>query len=160
VLDLDPTDRISAAGLVASCVGAEPPVPTDSLMPLETLIAEVDISSLESAGAAQAVPKRGAEDEAGPRSRTKKARKRKPRMPKEYDASKQPDPERWLPLRDRSYYKPKGKPERKKAAASTQGGAVEESMELAGGDRVDVVKVDQAKKAAGNKQKKKKGGKR
>lgn len=35
----------------------------------------------------------------------KKKKKRKPRLPKNYDPSKQPDPERWLPLRERSYYK-------------------------------------------------------
>jgi signal recognition particle subunit SRP72 len=122
----------------------------------------VDIDALEQDGVAQPPRKRGIED-AAPLEKAKKARKRKPRLPQNYDAAKNPDPERWLPMRDRSYYKPKGKKGKQKAAAATQGGPVEESMELAGGGRIDVVKVDQAKKAGGgggaNKKKKKKGGK-
>ena len=35
----------------------------------------------------------------------KKRKKRKPRIPKKADLSKPPDPERWLPLRERSYYR-------------------------------------------------------
>ncbi|KAL1916119.1 uncharacterized protein VTP21DRAFT_6123 [Calcarisporiella thermophila] len=38
-----------------------------------------------------------------------KRKKRKPRLPKNYDPNKQPDPERWLPRRERSTYKMKGK---------------------------------------------------
>ena len=34
-----------------------------------------------------------------------KKRKRKPRLPKNYDPSVPPDQERWLPLRERSYYR-------------------------------------------------------
>jgi len=98
-----------------------------------------------------------------PLVKTKKAKKKKPRLPPNADPSKKVDPERWLPMRDRSYYKPKGRKGKQKAAAATQGGPVaEESMELAGGGRLDVLKVDQAKKAGGgaaNKKKKKKGGK-
>jgi signal recognition particle subunit SRP72 len=134
-----------------------------TLTSVEKLIAEVDVSSLEFAGAAQPPRKRGAEDDATPSMKPKKVRKKKSRLPQNYDPSKEPDPERWLPMRDRSYYKPKGRKGKQKAAAATQGGSVEESMELAGGGRIDVVKVDQAKKAGGggsaNKKKKKKGSK-
>ena len=82
-----------------------------------------------------------------------------------FDTSKKPDPERWLPLWDRSGYKPKAKKGRGKAGGggggATQGGGGgggaggEESMELAGGGRVDVLKVN-----ANKPKKKKKGGKR
>lgn len=36
------------------------------------------------------------------------------------------DPERWLPLKDRSSYRPKGKKGKKKAMDTTQGGIVRE----------------------------------
>jgi signal recognition particle subunit SRP72 len=38
-------------------------------------------------------------------SKEKRKKKRKKRLPKNYDPSKAPDPERWMPLRERSYYK-------------------------------------------------------
>jgi len=163
----NPSDRTLIAGLVASYATTDPSNISgyvDSLTSVETLISGVDVASLESAGVAQPLRKRGVGEDATSPTKPKKSRKTKPRLPKDYDASKKPDPERWLPMRDRSYYKPKGRKEKKKAAAATQGGAVEESMELAGGGRIDVVKVEQAKKASGgggtNKKKKKKGGKR
>lgn len=37
----------------------------------------------------------------------KKKRKRKPRLPKNYDPNVPPDPERWLPRHERSAYKKK-----------------------------------------------------
>jgi signal recognition particle subunit SRP72 len=40
-------------------------------------------------------------------AKQKKKRKRKIRLPKKYDPSSKPDPERWLPLRERSYYRGK-----------------------------------------------------
>lgn len=126
----------------------------------------MDVSALESFGVAQPSRKRGAEDEAMPLAKTKKAKKKKPRLPPTADPSKKVDPERWLPMRDRSYYKPKGRKGKQKAAAATQGGPVaDESMELAGSGRLDALKIGQAKKAGGggggaaNKKKKKKGGK-
>ena len=42
-------------------------------------------------------------------SKPKTKKKRKPLLPKEYDASKTPNPERWIPARERSTYKAKGK---------------------------------------------------
>ena len=48
----------------------------------------------------------------------KKKRKRKPRLPKNFDPSVAPDPERWVPLRERSYYR-KG---RKKGVSATARG--------------------------------------
>ena len=162
----NPTDRSSIAGLVASYATIDPSKISnhvDKLASVESLIAGIDVDSLESAGVAQPPRKRGAEDDSMPLSKPKKVRKKKARLPANVDTSKKADPERWLPMRDRSYYKPKGRKDKKKAAAATQGGPVEESMELAGGGRIDVVKVD--KKVAGgtgggaNKKKKKKGGK-
>ena len=49
----------------------------------------------------------------------KQKRKRKPKLPKNYNPSATPDPERWLPLRERSYFR-KG---RKKGALVTSRGS-------------------------------------
>ena len=49
----------------------------------------------------------------------KRKRKRKPKLPKNYNPSATPDPERWLPLRERSYFR-KG---RKKGALVTSRGS-------------------------------------
>ncbi|KAI5800011.1 hypothetical protein EDC01DRAFT_613135 [Geopyxis carbonaria] len=165
LLHLNPSDQVSAAGLVASFATSDPSAISnhvENLTPVTTLISGIDVAALEAAGVAQPSKKRGA-DIPIISARPKKVR-RKPKLPKNFDPLKKVDPERWLPMRDRSYYKPKGRKDKKKAAAITQGGPVEESMELAGGGRVDVVKVEQGKKTGGggggaNKKKKKKGGK-
>jgi len=56
-------------------------------------------------------------------SKQKKRRKRKIRLPKKYDPASKPDPERWLPLRERSYYRGKRGKRGKQAAVGkgTQG---------------------------------------
>ncbi|CAF1662858.1 unnamed protein product, partial [Adineta ricciae] len=56
-------------------------------------------------------------------TKQKKRRKRKIRLPKKYDPSSKPDPERWLPLRERSYYRGKRGKRGKQAAIGkgTQG---------------------------------------
>jgi signal recognition particle subunit SRP72 len=60
---------------------------------------------------------------------------------KTFDSSNEVDPERWLPLRDRSYYKP-AKSKRRKVGGATQGGIVEaESMSRTGSDH-EVKKAD------------------
>ncbi|CUS07705.1 unnamed protein product [Tuber aestivum] len=163
-----PSDPFAAAGLLASTPSspASPPPPQhlqQKLTPLEKLISTIDAAALEAAGVAQPPPrKRSAEEmegiggKAGAKVACKKKKAHK------FDSSKTPDPERWLPLWDRSGYKPKGKKGRGRVGGggggATQGGgggAGEESMELAGGGRVDVLKVNANKP----KKKKKKGGK-
>lgn len=76
-------------------------------------------------------------------------------MPKNYEEGKQPDPERWLSLRDRSTYRPKGKKGRRRAQEVTQGGTVkvEETLELVGG--AGAVKVEKAPGVQTGKKKKK-----
>ncbi len=51
-------------------------------------------------------------------TKEKKKRKRKPRLPKNYDPTNQPDLERWLPLRERSYYR---RSRRKGVSATARG---------------------------------------
>jgi signal recognition particle subunit SRP72 len=58
-----------------------------------------------------------------------------------FDSSHEVDPERWLPLRDRSYYKP-AKSKRRKVGGATQGGAVEAETMSRTGSGHEVKKVD------------------
>ncbi len=53
----------------------------------------------------------------------KKKKKRKPRLPKNYDPSAAPDAERWLPLRERSYYR-RGRKTGFTAVRGTQGSSL------------------------------------
>lgn len=164
----NPGDRAARAGLVASFARtdyakAEPHLA--ALTPVEELTAGIDVSALLDAGVAAFPPAAAAppsrkrkpeeeDEEAAARAGGKAGRgqqqqqqqpaqkKRKPRLPKGHDPAARPDPERWLPMRDRSYYKPKGRKGKKRAAESTQGGAVAagagaggegETLSLAGG---------------------------
>ena len=151
----DPTSSFATAGYVAAHARHLPGAHSDidlsreakSLPPVSKLIAGIDIDALEAAGVAQPPSKTttaAATEPSTSRKRThpdsttdnpkpgggssKPLRKRirKSRHPKDYDPSKQADPERWLPLRDRSNYRPKGKKGKKRAEDKTQGGAVAE----------------------------------
>jgi signal recognition particle subunit SRP72 len=162
-------DRLAEAGLVASFATSDParaqPYLAD-LTPIEKLTAGVDVAALLDAGVASlpassvAAPvagskKRGASAAADGSAPAKKPRRSRAKLPKDYDPEKKPDPERWLPLRDRSTYRPKGKKGKKRAAEATQGGVVkeEETLELVGG--AGAVKVEKAPQgAAGGKKKK------
>ncbi|KAI5057233.1 hypothetical protein GOP47_0027248 [Adiantum capillus-veneris] len=83
---------------------------------------EIDVSALEETGSTVAVsvgakrPWMAAGDGASDgKSRHKKRRKRRPRYPKGFDPANPgppPDPERWLPLKERSTYRPKRKDRR------------------------------------------------
>ncbi|CAB5395798.1 unnamed protein product [Rhizophagus irregularis] len=54
----------------------------------------------------------------------KKKKKRKPLLPKSYDPSIPPDPERWIPKRERSSFKAKGKRKQQLMKGGSQGTAV------------------------------------
>ena len=128
----DGDDVAALAGVVAAnAVTDRAKLSSDvvgSLPTVAQLVGGVDATKLEEAGVATSAldrhmpPKgRGRSAIAQP-ARVK--RMRKGRMPAEYDPDKKVDPERWLPMRDRSYYKPKGKRGKKQPDTSTQGGAV------------------------------------
>ncbi|KAK3685990.1 hypothetical protein B0T22DRAFT_466995 [Podospora appendiculata] len=154
-----PSDPTATAGLVASFATtdfAKAKPYLDNLAPVDKLIAGIDAEALLEAGVAvlpvaPAQSKKRALDEPGqekqPQPAAKKRRRQK--LPKNFDPTKKPDPERWLPLRDRSSYRPKGKKGKKRVADSTQGGAVreEETLELAGG--AGSVKVEKAPAGGG-----------
>lgn len=150
---------ITSAGLVAAYAALNPLKTrqcVESLPPVEDLVWGLDVGELVAAGVAAAPSgvasrKRLAADDASGRA-MKKRRRRK--LPKNYVEGKVPDPERWLPLRDRSSYRPKGKKGKKKASEATQGGIVrnEETLELVGGGGV---KVEKAPSTNASKKKKK-----
>ncbi|CAK7204118.1 Signal recognition particle subunit SRP72 [Sporothrix eucalyptigena] len=160
-----------------------------SLTPVDQLVKGVDIASLLQGGVAALAPtapakskKRAAagEDAAAatdgqPAKKAKtgaapklsrQARKLQAKSDKEdgsFDPNKKMDPERWLPLRDRSSYRPpKGKKGRGRRgeAATMQGGVVkeEETLALAGG--AGSVRVEKAPPSGGGAAKKRKKGKK
>jgi signal recognition particle subunit SRP72 len=159
----DQNDRIAIAGFVASNatsnISAVQP-DFDKLTPVEKLIPDIDASRLEEEGIATltVMMSEASKKRPVPVENEKPANKkiRKSKMPKDFEESKNMDPERWLPMKDRSSYRPKGKKGRKKALEATQGGMVkdEESLELVGG--AGAVKVEKAP-VGGGKTKKKKG---
>ena len=97
-----------------------------SLTTVNRLTSGVDIDTLEKSGVASpALPtsaKTSAKRPLDEKPKPAKKRVRKSRLPKDYEPGKVADPERWLPLRERSSYRPKGKKGKQKAAALTQGG--------------------------------------
>lgn len=159
----DPNDRLAVAGFVASNATtnfAAVRADLDKLTPIDRLVSGTDAAALEDGGIAslpvimsEISKKRPAPIE---KEQTTKKKIRNSKMPKEFDEGKKMDPERWLPLKDRSSYRPKGKKGKKKALDATQGGPVkeEESLELVGG--AGAVKVEKAP-IGGGKAKKKKG---
>ncbi len=163
-------DATVTAGLVASFATAdyakiEPYL--SGLAPVDRLTAGVDVQALIDAGVAS-VPtitttttattttaaatgkKRPADGGEPGGNSSKRRRNNKPRLPKDYVEGSKPDPERWLPLRDRSTYRPKGRKGKRRAQEATQGGVVrgaaaaaeEETLELVGG--AGAVKVEKA----------------
>lgn len=134
---LEPEDRYASAGLIAALASTAPSSIQDSqlaqLTPVERLVTSIDVSALENAGVAKpattATPVNNLKRhvESAPPIKAKKIRSG--RLPKDYDPSKTADPERWLPMRDRSYYRPKGKKGKQKQAMLMQGGVVAEERD-------------------------------
>ncbi|KAF2218725.1 hypothetical protein BDZ85DRAFT_77371 [Elsinoe ampelina] len=128
------SDPYINAGLIASVAPTSPESVSQSqassLTPIPSLTAGIDAAVLEEAGIAKppaptttTATKRPAESTPAPQ----KSKKPKPsKLPKDYDPSKTADPERWLPLRDRSTYRPKGKKGKQKANMFAQG-AIDDS---------------------------------
>jgi signal recognition particle subunit SRP72 len=163
--DQDNEDRAAIAGLVAAYSITDPSaIPSDLLSYLpeaNRLVNDIDAVELEKAGvplgtltstglAAESRKRKAAPTTVVP-SKTK--RLRKARVPKDYVEGKKMDPERWLPMRDRSYYRPKGKKGKKRAEGLTQGGVVadEKGTPAAQEKKVGVDKGKNKKKGKGGK---------
>jgi signal recognition particle subunit SRP72 len=161
LFEQDEGDKAAVAGLVAAYSISESsrlsPDLVNSLPEASRLVSDIDAAALEKAGVptltstAPITSKRAA-----PRSAVGKSKRiRKARMPKEFDPNKKLDAERWLPMRDRTYYRPKGKKGKKKMEGLTQGGPVAEEK-AAGGQPTAGGGAPQTKKGG---KKKGKGGK-
>lgn len=159
----EPTSNIATAGYVAAhAIMSQDKVAAEAqtLTPVARLIAGINVAALENSGV-PSLPSAATKSRKRPldgQPKPAKKRFRKSKLPKDYDPSKPPDPERWLPLRDRSTYRPKGKKGRQKVAEKTQGGVSSEKTaesKSAGGEGV----IKAAEKPGGGqaKGKKKKG---
>ncbi|KAI9931274.1 hypothetical protein ASPWEDRAFT_229844 [Aspergillus wentii DTO 134E9] len=137
----DPNDRFAIAGYTASQATldySKVEGQVDSLPSVQDLIADVDVAALEKSGISpsSSTAAAAAAAIAGARKRTADGKQgratkriRKSRLPKDFDPNKTADPERWLPLRDRSSYRPRGRKNKQRAADRTQGGVVSEKAD-------------------------------
>uniref|UniRef100_A0A3B3CQF9 Signal recognition particle subunit SRP72 n=1 Tax=Oryzias melastigma TaxID=30732 RepID=A0A3B3CQF9_ORYME len=95
----------------------------------ETMSFNVDVDELENSHGATYVRKKPAKavgenlpTEPGQAEVKKKKKKKKGKLPKNYDPKATPDPERWLPMRERSYYRGRKKGKKKEQVGKgTQG---------------------------------------
>ncbi|KAF2100378.1 hypothetical protein NA57DRAFT_73989 [Rhizodiscina lignyota] len=135
--DTQPSDPAALAGMIASHPSGSDGSEADALPAASRLVAGIDAAALENAGVA-ALPlpsnvavKRPAEKAAKEGKREEPVKKKRKltakRTPKDFVEGKDMDPERWLPMRDRSYYRPKGRKGKGRMAGGTQGGIVEEA---------------------------------
>lgn len=158
LLDYDQNDPIARAGLVAAYAAIDPSKAEaylKGLSPVASLISGINAEELENAGVALPPHKKVAVKAKTPGLKVRKTRKRR-RLPKNYDPEKKVDPERWIPIKDRSYYKPKGK-KAKKAFQASQGGKVAEELDITRSDSPAPEKKGGEVVKQSNKPKKKKG---
>ncbi|XP_010133530.1 PREDICTED: signal recognition particle subunit SRP72, partial [Buceros rhinoceros silvestris] len=99
---------------------------------------KVDVDALENSHGATYVRKKAGkltgdnqQKEQGQGDVKKKKKKKKGKLPKNYDPKVTPDPERWLPMRERSYYRGRKKGKKKdQIGKGTQGSTTAGSSEL------------------------------
>ncbi|KAL9310997.1 putative tetratricopeptide-like helical domain superfamily [Arabidopsis thaliana] len=120
------------------------------LKPLPGLKA-VDVDNLEKTSGAKPIEGAAASSsqEEVKKEKAKRKRKRKPKYPKGFDPANPgppPDPERWLPRRERSSYKPKRKDKRAAQIRGSQGAVTKDKQEAA----PSTSKSNQAASSKGN----------
>ncbi|XP_015481133.1 signal recognition particle subunit SRP72 isoform X2 [Parus major] len=104
----------------------------------DTMSLKVDVDALENSHGATYVRKKAGkltgdnqQKEQGQGEVKKKKKKKKGKLPKNYDPKVTPDPERWLPMRERSYYRGRKKGKKKEQVGKgTQGSTTTGSSEL------------------------------
>ncbi|KAG6017421.1 hypothetical protein E4U54_007307 [Claviceps lovelessii] len=143
----NPASPAASAGLVAALASGNAYAVehhTALLPPTDSLVQGIKVSELISSGIVvsprcSTSEKRLSYNDSSIERATKKRRRK---LPKALVDGQTPDPERWLPLRDRSSFRPKGKKGRRKMAELTQGGLVkEETIGLVGGGGVRIEKA-------------------
>ncbi|XP_075050646.1 signal recognition particle subunit SRP72-like [Mixophyes fleayi] len=103
----------------------------------DTMHLKVDVDALENSTGATFIRKKAAKvageqtKEQGQVELKKKKKKKKGKLPKNYDPKVTPDPERWLPMRERSYYRGKKKGKKKEQIGKgTQGATAAATAEF------------------------------
>uniref|UniRef100_A0A8C8RYN7 Signal recognition particle subunit SRP72 n=1 Tax=Pelusios castaneus TaxID=367368 RepID=A0A8C8RYN7_9SAUR len=104
----------------------------------DTMSLKVDVEALENSPGATYVRKKGGkltgenqQKEQGQGDVKKKKKKKKGKLPKNCDPKVTPDPERWLPMRERSYYRGRKKGKKKdQIGKGTQGATTAATSEL------------------------------
>uniref|UniRef100_K7F522 Signal recognition particle subunit SRP72 n=1 Tax=Pelodiscus sinensis TaxID=13735 RepID=K7F522_PELSI len=104
----------------------------------DSMSLKVDVDALENSPGATYVRKKGGkltgesqQKEQGQGDVKKKKKKKKGKLPKNYDPKVTPDPERWLPMRERSYYRGRKKGKKKdQIGKGTQGATTAGTSEL------------------------------
>lgn len=104
----------------------------------DSMSLKVDVEALENSPGATYIRKKGGKvagdsqpKEQGQGELKKKKKKKKGKLPKNYDPKVTPDPERWLPMRERSYYRGRKKGKKKdQIGKGTQGATAGASSEL------------------------------
>jgi signal recognition particle subunit SRP72 len=144
-LEQHPSD-ISTHAVLAALYSARSPSDathahySSSLPPVSSFTKTVDSQQLESQGIPSAAT--SLKPTLRKAATLSRPRKRRIRGGKAFDPTQEVDPERWLPLRERSYYKP-SKSKKRKTGGATQGGALEaETMSRNGSGHVEVKKSD------------------
>uniref|UniRef100_A0A8D0FZV6 Signal recognition particle subunit SRP72 n=1 Tax=Strix occidentalis caurina TaxID=311401 RepID=A0A8D0FZV6_STROC len=90
----------------------------------DTMSLKVDVDALENSHGATYVRKKAGK-------LTGDNQQKEPKLPKNYDPKVTPDPERWLPMRERSYYRGRKKGKKKdQVGKGTQGSTTTGSSEL------------------------------
>ncbi|PQQ19039.1 hypothetical protein Pyn_33643 [Prunus yedoensis var. nudiflora] len=91
-------------------------------------------------------------EEGKSKTKSKKKRKRKPKYPKGFDPANPgppPDPERWLPKRERSSYRPKRKDKRAAQVRGSQGSVARDKHEAGATSNTSNSKSNQATTSKG-----------
>ncbi|XP_063313353.1 signal recognition particle subunit SRP72 [Pelobates fuscus] len=136
----NPKDIHTLAQLISaySLVDAEKAkVLSKHLPPSDTMTLKVDVDALENSTGATFIRKKAAKiageqtKEQGQGDLKKKKKKKKGKLPKNYDPKVTPDAERWLPMRERSYYRGKKKGKKKdQIGKGTQGATAAATAEF------------------------------
>jgi signal recognition particle subunit SRP72 len=118
----------------------------------------IDVDSLERTSGVKRVegpPHAGiaeTNEEGKNKTKTKKKRKRKPRYPKGFNPANPgppPDPERWLPKRERSTFRPKRKDKRAAQVRGSQGAVVRDKHDASASSNQSNPKSNQATTSKG-----------
>uniref|UniRef100_A0A663LJA9 Signal recognition particle subunit SRP72 n=1 Tax=Athene cunicularia TaxID=194338 RepID=A0A663LJA9_ATHCN len=137
----DPKDVHTLAQLISAYSLVDPEkakVLSKHLPSSDTMSLKVDVDALENSHGATYVRKKAGkltgdnqQKEPGQGDVKKKKKKKKGKLPKNYDPKVTPDPERWLPMRERSYYRGRKKGKKKdQIGKGTQGSTTTGSSEL------------------------------